>query len=100
MNYRLVYYDEARQDIKEARIWYRKIEQPLANRFSQAIKKTLLSLQRSPATHAVRYKNIRIANTDTFPYAIHYYIDDTEKYVVIVSIIHTSRNPDITKGRS
>ena len=49
--------------------------------------------------NAFRYKNIRIAHPKTFPYAIHYYIDDAAGYIVIVAIVYAARNPDVSQGR-
>lgn len=52
-----------------------------------------------PASYAIRYKNVRIAHPNTFPYSIHYYIDDTAHCVVIIAIIHDHRDPDTAKER-
>ena len=99
MNYKLVYFDEVRHDIKEAKNWYKQIQPDLAKRFSLAIKNAILKLQEHPAAHAIRYKNVRITYPKTFPYAIHYYIDKSSYYVVIIAIVHSSRNADFITQR-
>lgn len=52
-----------------------------------------------PYVYAIRYKNIRIAHPDIFPYSIHFYIDDLANTVVITAIMHNSRNPAISRAR-
>ncbi|RYE12724.1 MAG: type II toxin-antitoxin system RelE/ParE family toxin [Sphingobacteriaceae bacterium] len=99
MKYKLVYFDEVRQDVKEAKNWYRQIQPDLAKRFSTAIKESIFRLQKFPTSHAIRYKEVRIAHPKTFPYAIYYYIDEVASYIVIVAIVHTSRNPDFARKR-
>jgi hypothetical protein len=46
---------------------------------------------------AVRYENTRIAHTEKFPYAIHFFIEDDN--VIISAIIFNRRNPQITIER-
>jgi mRNA-degrading endonuclease RelE of RelBE toxin-antitoxin system len=71
----------------------------LEKRFAAAVKATILHLKERPSVHAIRYKNVRIAHTEVFPYAIHFYIDEPNKTIVIIAILHNSRNPDLPFGR-
>lgn len=99
MPYKLLYYDEAKMDIKEAKDWYKKQRKGLEKEFAAAIKDTIINILVRPSSHTIRYKNVRIAHPDTFPYSIHYYIDDVRHYIVITAIIHDHRDPDISKSR-
>lgn len=99
MPYKLTYFDEVRQDVREAKAWYKKQQNGLEKRFAQAIKSAITQLAKMPKANAVRYNNVRIAHSKKFPYAIHYYIDATIGYIVIVAIVHTARNPDVSQGR-
>jgi plasmid stabilization system protein ParE len=99
MPYKLTYFDEARSDIKEAKVWYKKQQPGLEKRFAFSVKSAIKHLATMPTVHAVRYKNVRIALLKTFPYAIHYYIDDSNDFIVIVAIVHAARNPDVSQSR-
>lgn len=99
MPYKLTYFDEARLDVKEAKAWYKKQKKGLEKHFASAIKSAIQQLAKMPTSNAVRYNNVRIAYPKTFPYAIHYYIDDAAGYIVIVAIVHAARNPDLSQGR-
>jgi hypothetical protein len=100
MPYKLVYFDEVKQDIKEAKDWYRLQVKGLEKRFALDIKSAILRLKERPTVHAIRYKNVRIAHPDVFPYAIHFYIDEPSQIIVITAIVHNSRNPIFSRKRT
>jgi plasmid stabilization system protein ParE len=88
----------ATDEFKEARKWYSSRQvKGLSNRFAQAVKTTILKILQNPGAYAIRYKNVRIAHTEKFPYAIHYYIDNDR--IIITAIIYDRRNPEITLKR-
>ncbi len=66
MGYKVLYFDEVKDDIKDAKDWYRNQLKVLENRFAEDIKIAIVRLRERPAVHAVRYKNIRIAHPDVF----------------------------------
>ena len=90
----------ASDEFREARKWYasQKVK-GLSNRFAQSVKDAILQILKNPGTYAVRYKNVRIAHTKTFPYAIHYFTEDDDT-VVIIAIVYDRRNPEITMKRT
>lgn len=100
MPYKLVYFDDVKQDIQEAKDWYRLQVKGLEKRFAQDIKSAILRLKERPTVHAIRYKNVRIAHPDVFPYAIHFYIDEPSQIIVITAIVHNSRNPIFSRKRT
>ena len=53
----------------------------------------------NPYAYAIRYKDIRIIYPETFPYGIHFYIDDTKKEIVIIAIIHEYRDMELVQNR-
>jgi plasmid stabilization system protein ParE len=89
----------AKEDIREARKWYNNQLPGLGKRLTADMVTTLRKVSRNPKSFAVRYKTIRLANFDTFPYAAHFYIDKATDTVFIVAIMHTSRHPAIAKSR-
>ena len=44
-----------------------------------------------PFAYSVRYRNVRIAHTEIFPYNIHFYIDEEKSHIVIIGIVHNKR---------
>ncbi len=99
MPYQLVYFDEVQQEIRAAKKWYKNTQMGLEKRFAADIKQAITQLQKLPTANAIRYKNVRIAHPKTFPYAIHYFIDDGANFIVITAIVHNARNPDVTQDR-
>ena len=98
MKYKTIVQFEAAQDFKEAKLWYKRTKvNGLSQRFTNAVKITIINLQKHPAAYAVRYKNVRIAHTDKFPYAIHFFIEGN--LIVITAIIYAGRNPKIAVDR-
>lgn len=98
MKYRTIVQFEAAQDFKEAKLWYKRTKvNGLSQRFTNAVKTTITNLQKLPTAYAVRYKNVRIAHTDKFPYAIHFFIEGD--LIVITAIIYAGRNPEIASAR-
>jgi hypothetical protein len=61
-------------------------------RFVTAVKEALSNILKMPSVYVVRYRNIRIAHTQIFPYNIHFYIDETQSQIVIIGIVHNKRN--------
>ena len=99
MDYSLYFFDEVKSDIREAKDWYKTQKPGLEKRFAQEIKKSIVKLKNHPKSYEVRYKNIRSIFTEVFPYPIHFYIDDKLKQVVIIALLHQSRNPNIKQDR-
>ena len=99
MGYSIHYFDEVKFDIQEAKFWYKDQKAGLEKRFAQEIKKTLVRIQNNPKGYEIKYKDIRSAFTDVFPYAIHFFIDDEHKRIVIIAIVHQYRNPKLQQSR-
>ena len=88
----------AREEFRLARDWCRQQEVPgLSNRFAQSVKDCIVAIRQNPHAFAVRYKNVRIAHTHQFPYAVHFYLEGD--MVTIIAIIFQGRNPLIAQGR-
>ena len=89
--YEVIYLEEVESDIIVAKQWYAEQQYGLDVRFSGSVKKAIEKLLKMPSMYSVRYKNVRIAHTEIFPYNIHYYIDEANSTVVIIGIIHNKR---------
>ncbi|NDC42186.1 MAG: plasmid stabilization system, partial [Chitinophagia bacterium] len=77
--YQLSYFKEVSNDIKEAKIWYSKQLPGLEKRFAKDIKIAIIRLSLNPFSHAVRYRQVRVAHPDVFPFGIHYYVDNAKQ---------------------
>jgi hypothetical protein len=86
------------EEFREARKWYasRKVK-GLSNRFALAVKECIVHIIKNPGAYAVRYKNVRIAHTEIFPYAIHFLTEN--QTIIITAIIYDRRDPSITLKR-
>ena len=90
----LSYFDEVKDDIKAAKLWYYN-QNPGSNleeRFADAIKEKILKLQKNPFIYYPVFENIRIAHPKIFPYGIHFIIDESKKEILIVAILHNKQN--------
>jgi hypothetical protein len=97
MNYSLKILAEAKQDIKEIAIWYGGKKSNLGKMFTDAVEKEVRIIYQNPLLYQIRYDDVRIAYTQTFPYSIHYTIYETT--IIIKAVYHTSRNSKIWINR-
>ena len=82
---------DATKQFKEARLYYKLTRvKGLSTRFAQSVNEAIKQILKNPGAYAIRYKNIRIAYTTTFPYAIHFITG--EKSIIIVAIIHNKKD--------
>jgi hypothetical protein len=69
----------------------------LSDRFAQSVKDTIIRIRMTPLAFAIRYKNVRVAHTEKFPYSVHFHLDNNT--IIITSIIYQGRNPLIARKR-
>ena len=97
MNYSLKILEVSKQDIKEIAVWYGGKQSNLAKKFTNAVKKEVRIIHKNPFLYQIRYDDVRIAYTETFPYSIHFTIYQTT--IIIKAVYHTSRNSEIWVNR-
>jgi len=85
-------------DAKEAMLWYNDKLEGLGREFLLSLDAKINAIQRNPKQFPIKYKNIRRALIDRFPYGIFYIIENETVY--IIAIIHTKRNPTTWKKRT
>ena len=95
MTYKLKLLPKAKTDLKDSRNWYNKQQLELGKKFLFSVHLTFDLLLNNPLLFAVRYQTMRAAPVRDFPFLIYYFIDSEKKYIVITTVLHTSRNPDI-----
>ena len=86
------YFDEVFTDVQESKIWYKEQQEGLEEQFALAIEEAILKVLKMPSAYAIRYRNIRIAHPNVFPYNIHFYIDEDNLIVVFTGIIFNKKH--------
>lgn len=89
----------AKVDIQDSARWYEKQQQELGKRFINQVREKIRFIEKFPKAARLRKDRVRTAVLETFPFMIHYYIDEDKKLVIISAVLHTSRNPKIWKAR-
>lgn len=81
--------EEAQLNIKEVLLYYSDVSIALKDSFEVELSKSVELLAKNPLHHQERYRKIRIAFTEVFPYGIHYIIE--HQHIYILKILHTKR---------
>ena len=92
LSYRVLLSEEAISDFQDAYFWYELQRDNLGHEFELSVEATLNRIARDPFAQEEKYRKVRVAYTQRFPYGIHYLVED--KSVKVQSIFHTSRYPN------
>ena len=85
---------QAEDELSDAYDWYEEQQIALGNKFYNEINHYLNLIEHNPYQFPVRYtEELRSASLNKFPFLILYWIDEMSDVVFIVSVFHTSRNP-------
>ena len=88
---------DAQNDIQEVVDYYDEISQELADDFLNELDACMEEITKLPKAHQKRFGDIRAVFLKRFSFGVFYKI--YEKEVVVIAVLHTSRNPDIWKRR-
>lgn len=97
--YKAIILPLAKEDIREAAMWYNKQQKGLGKRFTTEIRENVLFIRQNPKASNVRYGGIRIAVLNVFPFMIHFTIEEKNKTVIVSAVLHTSRDPKLWENR-
>jgi len=97
--YKTIILPLAKQDIKEAALWYDKQQKGLGKRFTEEIRQKVYFIKKNPTATNIRFNEVRIAVLNSFPYLVHYSIDQTKETIVISAVFHSSRDSEIWNKR-
>src|SRR5450759_1368310 len=100
MKYKTVILTAAKEDLSEAAKWYNQARSKLGKQFITKVRERLAELRTDPLTCQIRYSEVHTALVEQFPFMIHYYIDQQDKSIIVISILHTSRDPEIWKEQT
>ena len=88
---------EVEDEIKEVFQWYVSQSPLAAKKLTESLDELFEFLSINPHSFSKQRKNFRVAYIKKFPFAVVYEI--TGGYVLILRIIHTSRNPGKRFGK-
>ncbi len=94
---RYVFHPEALNEYGEAVQYYTEKRVEVAQAFINAIEDTVYRIRESPTRYAVIENDVRRCMARTFPYGILYTIE--QDYILILAIMHCSREPGYWKDR-
>ena len=81
----------------QAAVFYETQQQDLGKRFLGVIQASLNNIQINPSLYPVIYLDVRRCITKTFPFNVLFRINKNQ--IIIVAIMHQSKNPDYWKRR-
>jgi plasmid stabilization system protein ParE len=94
MNYSFVNRPAVKADLQNAVDYYNDISPELAKQFIIRIREAKKHIARTPLGFQIKYNYVRTLQLKQFPYHIHYLVDDNQKHIIILAIIHAYRNPN------
>lgn len=92
--YKIVILPLAKQDIQENAKWYNEKQKGLGLKFTNAIRSEIKIISKNPKAIINRYRNVHTCVVRTFPYMIHYVIEDNLKKIVIIAVFQTKQSTD------
>ena len=97
MSRRLIIRSEAEIELADAYQWYEKRVHGLGSEFLICIDAIFNSILRNPQQYPQVYQTIRRALVRRFPYQV-FFVEDDER-VVVLSVFHAKRNPDMWQDK-
>jgi len=94
---RYEFHQEALEEYNEATRWYADRDLKLAFRFIDAVEEAVSRVVENPTRSRAFEDDVRRCLTHVFPYAVLYTIEGD--FVLIVAVIHCSREPGYWKSR-
>ena len=100
MTYTIIFSPEANEDLTDILGWYStQTSTEVKKRLIEDLSKALKSLEKSPKSFSIRFKNARCAIMKKFPYNIYYWVDDSDSTANIFAILHQKRDPTVWRDR-
>jgi len=99
MPYTIRFEAEAKSDLLHSFLHYESLVPDLGTRFEKYIFDCIDKVAKNPFVYQQVYKKIRRCALRKFPFILYFYVDTDEFTITIIAIFHSSRNPNIWKGR-
>ena len=91
--FKVIILPKALSNIQDAVDYYDEQQIGLEERFKNYLNTYIVALQENPF-YQIRYDEIRCLPLKKFPFMLHYNIDEKEKAIEILALVHTSQNPN------
>lgn len=88
---------EAASELEAATEWYER-EAALGAKFAAEVRQVLMRIARMPLLHGVLFLDTRCARVRRYNYNVFYRVESDR--VLVLAILHGSRDPDIWRSRS
>jgi plasmid stabilization system protein ParE len=99
MNLRkLIVKPEAEEDLLLAYEWYEIRRPGLGDDFLMSVEATFERIKRNPNEFILKYKEVRRARLNRFPYIILFTKEN--ELLVVLAVIHDKRDPDFFHNKS
>jgi hypothetical protein len=92
MSYSLILSVHAETEILEAIRWYNGARENLGFDFYEKLSAKFSIIVKAPLHYSIRFNNLRAATVSNFPFLIYYKVIEKESSIIIVGVLHTSRN--------
>ncbi|MGH8548498.1 MAG: type II toxin-antitoxin system RelE/ParE family toxin [Methylococcales bacterium] len=89
---------EAERDLADAAAWYEEQRKGLGHEFLDEVATMLSSVAETPLIYAIVDRNTRRAVINRFPFGVYYRVENTT--IVVIAVMHGSRNPRQWKNRT
>ena len=97
MTYEVRLRPEAEEDLADASAWYEEQRQGLGHEFLDEVLTMISSIAEAPLVYPDIYRNTRRAIINRFPFSVYFRVERAT--IVVVAIMHGSRNPRRWKNR-
>ena len=84
--------EEARQELRDALIWYEEQQYDLGYELLEEIRKSICTILQNPTINKITFNDRREAFVNRFPYKIVYTMEN-DSIIVVYAFFHSSRNP-------
>ena len=100
MSYKLLIDVQAKLDVRGTVTYYNEKTLGLGKEYFEAYKSALNIISDNPFIFRLRFKNTSKAPVGSrFPFFICFLIDEKQKTITIVSVLHGGRDPEVWKER-
>lgn len=90
MDYNVKLLPIVHNDLQKAKKWYHEKSPDLAQEFKTEVNNEIDYLGKNPHHFQKRYKTLRQALINRFPYFIFYLVEERRKRVVVFGVLHTT----------
>ncbi|BBI52527.1 hypothetical protein HORIV_49480 [Vreelandella olivaria] len=98
MSHRVYIRPEAEQDLEDAAAWYTQQRPGLGQAFLDEVVKSFEQIAEEPRLYPIVHRDTRRALISRFPFGVFYRIE--VDFIVIVAVMHGSRDPQRWKQRT